>query len=312
MSISDTESSPGPGAPTVSRDLCVQAVQAFGNGWNKPHPHAWDDLLAADVQLHQPLMPDGVGLDHWQREFARLQAFLPDLQGQVLDWAQTPDGVLIHLRCSATAGGRPLTFDVVDRLHISTDGAVVRRMSFFDPTPLVGALLTRPRAWRAWWLSGMAPLTMRRAILSGDRRDPGGVLALGLGLTRTALGLAIFVRPRLVSRSLGFRSPTTADVQFAARAFAARDFSIGLTALSPHPKLARVGLRLGLIADTADTISILLGRHHGLTRRTAMTFGAATAALAAAGIRADRGFHERGRSFVSTLHQPSDDRSKRG
>jgi hypothetical protein len=282
MSIDDTTRSVVEG-PLISRDLCIQVVEAFANGWKSPNPHAWDQLLAADVVLQQPLMSDGVGVDHWQREFARLQDFLPDIRGQVIDWAQVPDGVLIHLRCNATAGGRPLTFDAIDRLAITEMGMVVRRVSFFDPSPLVATLLARPRAWRAWWSSGMAPLTMRRAILPSSHRDPRRVLTLGLGLTRSALGLAIFVNPQLVNRSFGFRSLASPSAKFAARAFAARDFSIGVATLSQDPGVVRIGLRLGVFADTADTISILLGRRHGIAGRAAVTIGATAAALAVAG-----------------------------
>lgn len=42
-----------------------------------PRPHAWDDLLAADVELVQPLLLGGKGRERWQREVARLLAFLP-------------------------------------------------------------------------------------------------------------------------------------------------------------------------------------------------------------------------------------------
>jgi hypothetical protein len=38
----------------------------------------------------------------------------------------------------------------MDRLTVTPDGTVTRRDSFFDPTPLVTALLTRPAAWAAW------------------------------------------------------------------------------------------------------------------------------------------------------------------
>jgi len=270
----------------VSRGVCMQAVKAFAEGWKKPHPRAWDGLLAADVELHQPLMPDGIGVDHWQREFTRLQAFLPDIYGEILDWAPVPDGVLIHLRCHATAGGRPLSFDAIDRLQLSDDGTVIRRDSFFDPTPLIAALIARPRAWRVWWSSGMAPMTVRRGFLE---RHHGGrqLLGLGLGLTRIGVGAACFVRPQLVGRSLGLPPLGRSDAHFAARAFAARDICIGVAALSQRPTVATTGLRLGLFADAADTVGIVLGRRHGISRKAAITAGAATTALVVAGTLAD-------------------------
>ena len=271
MTITDPD---GFAVEDVSRGMCARAVKAFADGWKRPHPHAWDSLLATDVELHQPLMPDGIGVGHWQRQFARLQAVLPDIHGQVIAWAPVPDGLLIHLRCDATAGGRPLTFDVIDRLRLSTNGTVVRRDSFFDPTPLVVALATRPRAW---W-----------AIVLRTKRNR-RVLARALGACRIMLGLAVFDRPQLVSRSLGVGSLTRSDLQFAARAFAARDVSIGVATLSQDPGVAKTGLRLGLIADAADTLAILMGRGQGVARKAAIPLAVATAGLAAAGVLASTG-----------------------
>ena len=272
MTITDPD---GFAVEDVSRGMRARAVKAFADGWKRPHPHAWDSLLATDVELHQPLMPDGIGVGHWQRQFARLQAVLPDIHGQVIAWAPLPDGLLIHLRCDATVGGRPLTFDVIDRLRLSANGTVVRRDSFFDPTPLVVALATRPRAW---W-----------AIVLGGKRDRRQVLARALGACRIMLGLAVFDRPQLVSRSLGVGSLTRPDLQFAARAFAARDVSIGVATLSQHAAVAKTGLRLGLVADAADTLAILSGRRQGVARKAAIPLAVATAGLAAAGVLASTG-----------------------
>ena len=272
MTITDPD---GFAVEDVSRGMRARAVKAFADGWKRPHPHAWDSLLATDVELHQPLMPDGIGVGHWQRQFARLQAVLPDIHGQVIAWAPLPDGLLIHLRCDATVGGRPLTFDVIDRLRLSANGTVVRRDSFFDPTPLVVALATRPRVW---W-----------AIVLGGKRDRRQVLARALGACRIMLGLAVFDRPQLVSRSLGVGSLTRPDLQFAARAFAARDVSIGVATLSQDPGVAKTGLRLGLVADAADTLAILSGRRQGVARKAAIPLAVATAGLAAAGVLASTG-----------------------
>src|SRR6516165_4494365 len=249
MTITDPD---GFAVEDVSRGMRARAVKAFADGWKRPHPHAWDSLLATDVELHQPLMPDGIGVGHWQRQFARLQAVLPDIHGQVIAWAP-----------------------VTDRLRLSANGTVVRRDSFFDPTPLVVALATRPRAW---W-----------AIVLGGKRDRRQVLARALGACRIMLGLAVFDRPQLVSRSLGVGSLTRPDLQFAARAFAARDVSIGVATLSQDPGVAKTGLRLGLVADAADTLAILSGRRQGVARKAAIPLAVATAGLAAAGVLASTG-----------------------
>jgi hypothetical protein len=141
-------------------------VQQFAAGWRAPHPHAWDDLLAADVELTQPLLADGRGIGVWHGEVARLVAFIPDLRGEVLGWAGRGDTLFIDLQLHGTTGGRPLSFRAVDRLTIGEAGTVIRRESFFDPMPLSASVVRQPRAWLRWWRSGLGPLLWRRRVLA--------------------------------------------------------------------------------------------------------------------------------------------------
>lgn len=147
-------------------DIHRRVVEAFAAGWQRPHPHAWDELLAEDVVLGQPLLRSGNGLRLWQQEVDRLLTFLPDIHGEVSSWAGRDDVVFIRIRLSATAGGKPLSFTAVDQLHLDAAGVVVGRESFFDPTPVLTTLLKRPRTWGAWWRSGLGPLLGRRRFLT--------------------------------------------------------------------------------------------------------------------------------------------------
>jgi hypothetical protein len=70
-------------------------------------------------------MADGVGRAHWQQEFARLQAFLPDLRGDVVGWAGKHDKIYVGIRCVATAGGRLLQFRAMDLLTAGGMGGLV-------------------------------------------------------------------------------------------------------------------------------------------------------------------------------------------
>jgi hypothetical protein len=142
-----------------------RAVQLFAAGWRTPEPHAWDDLLASDVELRQPLLRAGRGLSFWHIEMSRLLAFIPDLHGEVLSWAGRGDTLFIELELRGTAGGKPVSLHVVDRLTLADTATVVRRDSFFDPMPLAATLARRPRAWLPWWRSGMGPLLWRRKVL---------------------------------------------------------------------------------------------------------------------------------------------------
>jgi hypothetical protein len=294
MSIADT---PGAVPSAVHR----RVVDRFAAGWRQPGPHAWDDLLADEVDLHQPLMADGVGRVHWQQEFARLQAFLPDLRGDIVGWAGDHDTIYVDIHCVATAGGQPLRFRAIDRLTVTPDGTITRRDSFFDPSPLVTALLTRPAAWAGWWRSGVAPFAGRRALLGRSNTTngvdgralptgPTGAAELSrkltpwLGVIRSGVGVTTVVSPRLAYRSLGSHAGAPPVGGFVARAFGVRDLAIALATLSSDPHTARVGLRLGLLADTADVASILLGRRRtGITTGGALLIGGAAAIFAAAG-----------------------------
>ncbi|GAA3049505.1 hypothetical protein GCM10010464_12190 [Pseudonocardia yunnanensis] len=316
MSIADTSA-------TVPSAVHRQVVGLFAAGWRQPDPHAWDELLADDVDLHQPLMADGVGRVHWQQEFARLQAFLPDLRGEIAGWAASDDTIYVDVHCVATAGGLPLQFRALDRLTVTPDGTVTRRDSFFDPTPLVRALLMRPAAWAAWWRSGVAPFAGRRtlvgrhAINGGDEpartTTPAGRTELRrprplwLGVIRGCVGVTTLARPRLAYRCLGSHGEPSAG-GFLARAFGARELAIALATLSSDPRTARVGVRLGMVADAADVASILLGRRRrGLPAGAALVIGGAAALFATAGaaVLADGDIIEhRGRRREDRLQRP--------
>ena len=294
MSISDT-------GTTVTSAVHRRVVGRFAVGWQQPGPHAWDDLLADDVDLHQPLMADGVGRAHWQQEFARLHAFLPDLRGDILGWAGSHDTIYVDIRCVATAGGRPLQFRAIDRLTVTPDGTITRRDSSFDPTPLVIALLTRPAAWAAWWRSGVAPLASRRALLGRSNpinaldeqalpTYPTGtaelrrLLTRWLGVIRTGVGVTTVVSPRLAYRCLGSHDDALPAGGFVARAFGVRDLAIALATLNSDRHIARVGIRLGLLADTIDVAAILLARRRAdITTGGALLIGVPAALFAAAG-----------------------------
>jgi SnoaL-like protein len=142
-----------------------RAVQLFAAGWQTPGPHAWDDLLAADVELRQPMLRAGRGRSVWHEEIRRLLAFMPDLHGEVLSWAARGDTLFIDVELRGTAGGKPVSLHAVDRLTLADTATVVRRDSFFDPMPLAATLARRPRAWLPWWRSGVGPLLWRRKVL---------------------------------------------------------------------------------------------------------------------------------------------------
>jgi ketosteroid isomerase-like protein len=140
-------------------------VRAFAEGWRAPasadafadHFQPWFDR---QIRLIQPRLPTLVGHEAFRERFARpLFALIPDLHGQVERSAIGADCAYIEMTLCGTLGGRAITWRVCDRATLR-DGLVVERESYFDPTPLLRALLTRPRAWpalaRAWQRSRRA------------------------------------------------------------------------------------------------------------------------------------------------------------
>lgn len=123
------------------------AVAAFANGWKSPHPHAWDDLLADEVELVQPLLRDRVGRHALAEEYGRLLQLIPDLKGEVLRWAAEDRTVRIELRLTGTLGRLPLRLDVTDQLTLDDDGRISSRRAKFNPLPAVALLARQPRSW---------------------------------------------------------------------------------------------------------------------------------------------------------------------
>lgn len=129
-------------------------VRRFAAYWTKPDLQQLDSLLHRDATLTQPLARPMRGLAAVKAEFARVFALIPDLHGEVDRWGETADGVLIELRLIGTAGGRAISWPVVDRFVL--DGALARkRVTYFDPLPLLGALAGRPRSWARLVRSGI-------------------------------------------------------------------------------------------------------------------------------------------------------------
>jgi SnoaL-like domain len=129
-------------------------VVAFAEGWQAPdsadafadHFQPWFD---PQIRLIQPQLPNLVGHHDFRERFARpLFALIPDLHGQVERFAIRADCAYIEMTLRGTLGGRRIAWRVCDRASLR-EGLVVERESYFDPTPLLRAILTRPRAWPA-------------------------------------------------------------------------------------------------------------------------------------------------------------------
>ena len=137
--------------------MSAEFVERFADWWSDPDPDRLGELLADDVRLIQPLAPDTTNLADGKAAFSRLFKFLPDLRGEVHDSAVEGNVVFIHFTLSATYGGRPISWDAIDRFVLRDDGLASERVSFFDSQPLGLQMLMRPVGWAQLARSGFRP-----------------------------------------------------------------------------------------------------------------------------------------------------------
>lgn len=128
-------------------EIAADFARRFAEYWRAPTPEGLATVLAEQVRLVTPMMPEMRTLAEGQRAFAGLFELIPDIRGEVHRWGATEDGVLIEFTLSGTTGGKPIAWSAVDRFVIGADGLATERVTYFDSAPVMLAALTRPRAW---------------------------------------------------------------------------------------------------------------------------------------------------------------------
>ena len=138
-------------AETESFAPPAEFVEFFADGWrtgaSQPERFIehFSGRLSTDAAMIQPFWRVARGPWGLCQLFQPLFTVMPDLRGEVVRWGATQDGVLIELALRGTPGGRAVSWTTVDRI-ILRDRLIVERRSYFDPLPLVRALLSRPAA----------------------------------------------------------------------------------------------------------------------------------------------------------------------
>jgi ketosteroid isomerase-like protein len=127
-------------------------VAGFIEGWRAPAgPDAFAahfrEMLAPDVRLIQPQLPTVTGRRGFEEQFVRpIFALIPDVRGEVERWAARGETLYIELTLRGTLAARPVSWRVCDRITLR-DGLAIERESYFDPGPLIAAVIRTPRAW---------------------------------------------------------------------------------------------------------------------------------------------------------------------
>ena len=143
------------GEPSAAHASAESWVAGFAEGWRAPSgPEAFAahfrDLLSPEIRLIQPQLPTIVGHQAFEDQFVRpLFALFADIRGEVERWAARDDTLFIELTLRGSLAGRELSWRACDRVTLR-DGVAFERESYFDPGPLLAAVLRTPQAWPAF------------------------------------------------------------------------------------------------------------------------------------------------------------------
>jgi steroid delta-isomerase-like uncharacterized protein len=134
----------------------AEFVRRFEQAWGRSSADAIVELLADDVVLKQPAMPDIVGKAAARKAFTQVFDAFGDLTATVHRWAAEGNLVFIEFTLSGEFGGRPLSWPAVDRFLLR-DGLIAERVNYADGAKLFVEILKRPRGWRRLIASGLRP-----------------------------------------------------------------------------------------------------------------------------------------------------------
>ena len=134
----------------MNEEAAADFVRRFAEYWNAPTPEGLATVLAEQVRLVAPMTPTTHSLEEGKRAFAALLELIDDLTAEVHRWGVTDDGVLIEFTLSGVAGGKPISWDAVDRFVVGDDGLATERISYFDSMPIAFTAALRPRSWPAF------------------------------------------------------------------------------------------------------------------------------------------------------------------
>jgi hypothetical protein len=145
----------------------AQWVEQFEVGWRAEHgPGAFAEhfrpMLAPDVRLVQPQLPPLRDFEAFEQSFVEPTfALIPDIHGEVERWVASEDTIYIELTLQGTIGRRKIAFRACDRLSMR-DGVAIERESYFDPAPLLAAVLCSPSTWPRFVRIQLGTLAQRR------------------------------------------------------------------------------------------------------------------------------------------------------
>jgi hypothetical protein len=133
----------------------AEFVERFERWWATPDPAVLGGLLAPDVVLRQPIVAHTTDLEGAKRSFTRILAAIPDLGVTVHNWAAEGDVVIIEFTLAGTLGGRPFSWENVDRFTVNAEGLATERVNYHDSLGLILKIAARPLGWVRFFRSGI-------------------------------------------------------------------------------------------------------------------------------------------------------------
>jgi ketosteroid isomerase-like protein len=124
----------------------------FEEGWSRPRGgQAFLDhflqFMSDETRMVQPMTPTAVGRQEFAEMFGGTFELIPDLHAEVHGYTAEGDEVgHVDFDLIGTIGRREFRLTCCDRITVRDD-KVVERIAYFDPTPMVFALLRSPRSW---------------------------------------------------------------------------------------------------------------------------------------------------------------------
>ncbi|WP_412539486.1 nuclear transport factor 2 family protein [Longispora sp. K20-0274] len=114
-------------------------VQRWSDFWAQPDPAGVHTIAHPDIVMTWPAVDEPLrGLPVWEARIVGMLRRFPDLVLTVTGHAFNGDLCFISWRANATVGGRPATWEGIDRM-ILRDDRVIESLVAFDTHDLRGA-----------------------------------------------------------------------------------------------------------------------------------------------------------------------------
>ena len=127
----------------------TEFVARFEAAWKAGTTEALATILHPDVHLITPLARPLRGRNAALHGLGNFLALMPAPRICIHRWTSADPFVLIELSFQGTIGKRAVQLDLVDSVELC-DGLVIHRTAYFNPAPLIRAVLTQP--WLLWRL----------------------------------------------------------------------------------------------------------------------------------------------------------------